>query len=101
MPAYFLVEILKITDAAMYGKYIDTVKAVVEKGGGEYVIRTDRVRPFFGGRAPVRIILIRFKDTESLDACFSSDEYRKIAPLREMSTRSRACVIEDECLPSA
>lgn len=96
MAAYFLVEILEITDAGKYGQYINAVKSVVEKGGGEYVVRTDRVRPFFGGRAPVRIILIRFKDTESLDACFSSEEYRRIAPLRGMSTRSRAYVIEED-----
>jgi len=96
MPAYFLVEILDISDVGMYGSYISGVKSVVEKGGGEYVIRTDRVKPFFGEPTPVRIILIRFKDTQSLNACFSSDEYGKIAPLREMSTRSRAYVIEED-----
>lgn len=95
MPAYFLVEILEITNDGMYGEYINAVKSVVEKGGGQYVIRTDRVRPFFGGPAPVRIILVRFKDAQSLDACFSSEEYGRIAPLREMSTRSRAYVIEE------
>ncbi len=96
MPAYFLVEILEVTDAVMYGNYIGGVKAVVEGSGGEYVIRTDRVKPFFGESTPVRIILIRFKDAKSLYTCFSSDEYVKIAPLREMSTRSRACVIEED-----
>ncbi len=95
MPAYFLVEILEITDAGMYGEYINAVKSIVEKGGGEYVIRTDRVRPFFGGSAPVRIILIRFKDVQSLNVCFDSEEYGRIAPLREMSTTSRAYVIEE------
>lgn len=97
MAAYFLVEILEITDAGRYGEYIDAVKSVVEKGGGQYVIRTDRVRPLFGGPAPARIILIKFKDAQSLDACFSSDDYMRIAPLREMSTRSSACVIEEDC----
>jgi uncharacterized protein (DUF1330 family) len=96
MSAYFLVEILEITDAGRYGQYINAVKSVVEKGGGEYVIRTDRVTAFFGGSAPARIILIRFKDAQSLHACFSSDEYGRIAPLREMSTLSRAYVIEED-----
>lgn len=95
MGAYFLVEILEITDVGMYGKYIDSVKSVVEKGGGEYVIRTDRVRSLFGGPAPARVILIRFKDTQSLNDCFGSEEYERIAPLREMSTRSLAYVIEE------
>jgi len=95
MAVYFLVEILEIKDGQMYGRYIDGVKSIVEKGGGEYVIRTDRVTPFFGESAPARIILIRFKDTETLKTCFGSDEYNKIAPLREMSTRSRACIIEE------
>lgn len=96
MAVYFLVEILEIKDAQMYGRYISGVKSIVEKGGGEYVIRTDRVTPFYGESRPVRIILIRFNDTGSLKACFNSDEYNKIAPLREMSTRSRAYVIEED-----
>ena len=94
MPAYFLVEILEIFDAPKYGEYVAGVKDIVEKAGGEYIIRTDRVSPFFGASCPVRVILVKFRDKESLEKCFCCEDYMKIAPLREGSTKARAFVIE-------
>ena len=95
MSAYFLVEILEIIDAARYREYIAGVKGVVEKNGGEYIVRSDRVSSFFGGACPARVIMIRFKDKSSLEKCFSSGEYKRIAPLREASTKANACIIEE------
>ena len=95
MPAYFLVEIMDVFDAPKYGQYIAGVKDIVERGGGEYIIRSDRTSPFLGDPCPVRVILIKFEDRAGLDNCFASREYKEIAPLREASTRARACIIED------
>ncbi len=95
MAAYFLVEILEINDPGKYGRYIAGVKDIVEKNGGEYILRSDRTSPFFGEPCPVRVIFIKFSDKDRLEKCFNSDEYRTIAPLREESTKARAFVIED------
>ncbi len=95
MSAYFFVEILEIFDAPKYGEYIAGVKDIVEKNGGEYIIRTDRISLFFGPSCPVRVILIKFKDRADLEKCFNSGEYKKIAPLREASTKARALIIEE------
>lgn len=95
MAAYFLVEIVEIIEAATYGEYIAGVQDIVEKNGGEYVVRSDRVSPFFGVPCPARVIIIKFKDKNSLEKCFGSDEYRKIAQLREASTKANAWIIEE------
>ncbi len=96
MGAYFLVEIMEIIDAAAYGEYIAGVKDIVEKNGGEYVVRSNRVSPFFGGPCPVRVIMIRFRDRDGLERCFGSEEYKRIGPLRESSTRANACIVEED-----
>lgn len=95
MAAYFLVEITEIIDAAAYGEYIAGVKDIVERNGGEYVVRSDRVSMFSGGPCPVRVILIKFKDKDTIEKCFGSDEYKRIAPLREVSTRANGFIIEE------
>jgi uncharacterized protein (DUF1330 family) len=96
MAAYFLVEISEIFDASQYGEYIAGVKDIVEKNGGEYIVRSDRVSPFFGGPCPARVIIVKFKDRNSLEECFGSEEYKKIAALREASTKANACVVEED-----
>lgn len=95
MAAYFLVEILGISDPQQYKQYIKAVPAIVKKHGGEYILRSSKVSPFIGELAPQRVILIRFKDRQTLEACFNSVEYRQVAPLRERSTMSHAAIIEE------
>ena len=95
MLAYFLVEILEITDPVKYGEYIAGVKDVVEKNGGKYIIRSDRTSLFFGDSCPARVILIEFKDKSTFERCFHCEEYLKIATLRDESTKARAFVVEE------
>jgi uncharacterized protein (DUF1330 family) len=95
MAAYFLVEIIEVTDTVKYGEYVAGVRDVVERNGGKYIIRSDRTFLFFGDSCPARVILIEFKDKATLEKCFHCEEYLKIASLREEATRARAFVIEE------
>ena len=45
-------------------------------------------------RNPQRIIVIEFPDRKKLDACFSSDEYKKISGARTGSVDARAVIAE-------
>jgi uncharacterized protein (DUF1330 family) len=92
---WFLAEIQRITDRAAYKRYVDAARPLVEQHGGSYVLRSDRVSAVSGESSPERVVLTRFPDRQSLAACFSSQAYAEIAPLRERSTESRALVIED------
>jgi len=93
MPVYLIIEI-SITDAATYSRYVDQVFDIVSRHGGRYLARGGKLTPVAGGWHPERIILIEFDSAEQVQQCFSSTEYREIAPLREQSAISRAIVVE-------
>ncbi|MBR2256099.1 MAG: DUF1330 domain-containing protein [Blautia sp.] len=61
-----------------YDDYIEQVKPIVESYGGEYLARSENVTALSPLRKPDRVIIIKFPSREKLDACFASDEYRRI-----------------------
>lgn len=77
-----------------YDDYIWQVKPIVEKYGGEYLVRTDHPLHLSDKRTPQRIIMIKFESRELLDACFSSAEYKAIMSKRADSVDSRAVIVE-------
>ena len=79
----------------MYDSYIRKVRPIVERFGGRYLVRTENVCSLSPSRNPQRIILIEFPDRDSLNACFSSEEYRAIAGERESSVDARAVIAEE------
>lgn len=95
MPIFFLAEIQSILDATMYTEYIEKAAPIIKKYGGEYIFRSDQISPISGEWDLKRIILIKFPGKDKIVQCFQSDEYRKIAPLRENSTISKAIIIEE------
>lgn len=93
MVVYMLAEI-EVKDPETYAQYVAQARPLVERHGGRYLARTSRVLPVAGDWRPERILLLEFDSLEKLQACFGSEEYRRIAPLRERSTVSRSIVIE-------
>ena len=95
MSVFFLAEIKKITDENIYRQYIEKAAPIIKKYGGEYIFRSDQLHPISGDWDLRRMILIQFNSKDQMRKCFQSDEYKKIAPLRENSTLSKAIVIEE------
>jgi uncharacterized protein (DUF1330 family) len=93
MACYFLVEVFRVKDHAMYKKYADAASLIIEKHQGEYLIRSSNIELVTGTLIPERIILIRFPNEQTLRDCFDSPEYLQLTPLRERSTESRALII--------
>ena len=93
---YFLVLIEQdqAVRPAAYAEYIAQVRPIVERYGGRYLVRTDHVIPMQEGDCPDRMILIEWDSREQLEACFSSEEYRRIRTKREHSVHSRAMIVE-------
>lgn len=95
MSYYFIVTVSLTSDTPTpYDSYVKEVKPIVEKHGGEYLVRTSEVMPLSPGWKPDRVIVIRFPSRESLDRCFSSEEYRQIKSLREQSVESHAIIVK-------
>ena len=94
MSVLFVAEIAEVTDQARYAEYVRQVPAVIARHGGKYLVRGGRPRTVFGGWTPSRVIVIEFADEKAAKACFESEDYKRIAPLREGGTRSRAVIVE-------
>ena len=97
MACFFIVDtyIDKNKGRGSYDDYIDQVKPIVESYGGEYLVRTENVTALSPLRQPDRVIIIRFPSREKLDACYASDEYRRIMHERANSVDARAVIVED------
>jgi uncharacterized protein (DUF1330 family) len=94
MSAYLFVEITAIERPDLYALYIEKVAPLIARYGGEYLARGGLATALTGEEVPKRVILIAFESRRRLEACFSSADYRAIAPLREQSTRSRALIVD-------
>ncbi len=100
MKSYFIVSV-QIQDQRLrplYDEYIACVRPVVERYGGSYLVRTEKICALSEAWSPDRVIVIEFPDRQALDSCFASEEYRAIAGLRMQSVKADAIIVEG-CLP--
>jgi uncharacterized protein (DUF1330 family) len=97
MACFFIVDtyIDKNKRRGSYDDYIEQVKPIVESYGGEYLARSENVTALSPLRKPDRVIIVRFQSREKLDACFASDEYRRIMHERTDSVDARTVIVED------
>jgi uncharacterized protein (DUF1330 family) len=94
MSAYLIVEVKEVTDPKKYAEYMARVPAIVERFGGEYLIRGGRSVALAGSWDPKKMVIIRFESMDRVQAWWNSPEYRAVAPLREQSARTEAVVVE-------
>ncbi|MBP3238540.1 MAG: DUF1330 domain-containing protein [Lachnospiraceae bacterium] len=97
MGCFFIIDVYidKNKGRGAYDDYIGKVKPIVESYGGEYLARTEKVTALSPLRKPDRVIIIKFPSREKLDACFASDEYRRIMHDRVDNVDARAVIVEE------
>ena len=93
MPAYLLVR-ANVTDMAQYAEYMKLTPAIVEKYGGEFIIRGGDKVILEGPDAPERIVLLRFDSIETARQMYNSDEYQAAIKLREDAADASFIVME-------
>lgn len=94
-PVYFIVEVHCPGDRGSYTEYVERVRPIVERHGGRYLARSEKIQTVTGDWHPDRVILIRFNSHEAMERCFASQEYRAVMGLRtESGVRCRAISIE-------
>lgn len=94
MAVYMIAEI-EVKDAMMYAEYVRRAREIVERHGGRYLARGKPIA-VSGSWDPQRVILLEFESLEQLRKCFQSEEYRRIAHLRERSTTSRTILMDSD-----
>jgi uncharacterized protein (DUF1330 family) len=93
MPAYMVIE-SKVKDSTRYQEYISLVPKTLDRYGGRYLSRGNRIIPLSGDWTPERMILLEFPDEWHIRDWLASPEYRAVAPLREAGATTRAVILE-------
>jgi len=82
MKAYIIADI-EIKNEAEYVKYRDAVPALVEKYGGQYIVRGGNPQTLEGSWNPKRIVILEFPNMESLQRFYGSDDYAPLIKQRQ------------------
>ena len=77
-----------------YDEYITQVAPIVERYGGKYIVRSEKITSLSPNRNPQRVIIIEFPSREALTSCFESDDYRAIMGKRIESVDARGLIVE-------
>jgi uncharacterized protein (DUF1330 family) len=93
MPAYFLVDIREIKDAAKMEEYKARITPVVEKFGGRCLVIGGPFEVLEGSSAPVFPVMIQFPDMDQARRWYASEEYRELKSLRLGPTVSHATMM--------
>ena len=91
--AYVINEI-KVTDAAMYKTYADQVPSTLAPFGGRFVARGGRAELFDGDALGGRIVIVEFPSYDKAKAWHDSPDYQRILATRNAASNSRVYVIE-------
>jgi uncharacterized protein (DUF1330 family) len=94
MPAYFLVDILAIKDAAKMDKYRAAVAPIVEKFGGRYIVIGGPFQVVEGSYQPTFPVVIQFPTMNDARRWYDSEDYRELKNLRAEATVSNAFFME-------
>jgi uncharacterized protein (DUF1330 family) len=92
MPFYMIIQ-STIKDSEKYNRYIDQVSPIVEKYGGRYHVRGEKIRSL-GDWKPERVIVIEFQNEDQIRKWLTSPEYAVVAPLREEGADAQAIIVE-------
>lgn len=92
MSLYMIIQSI-IKDSEKYNKYIEQVSPIVEKYGGHYHVRGEKIQSF-GDWKPDRVIVIEFQNKDQIQKWLSSPEYASIASLREEGADAQAIIVE-------
>ena len=92
LPAYTVAQI-EVTDPVGYQKYIEGATHAVQSAGGLFIVRGGRSF-VLNGVPPKRIAIVQWQSFEQAQACYVSEAYKQLIPLRDMSSNFRAFIVE-------
>ncbi len=93
MPAYLLVR-AKVTDMEQYQQYMKLTPAIVEKYGGQFIIRGGDKLILEGPDSPERIVLLKFDSIETARRMYNSPEYQAAMQVRAGAAEASFIVME-------
>ncbi len=93
MPAYLIVR-AKVTDMQQYREYMKLTPAIVEKYGGQFIIRGGDPVVLEGPEISDRIVMLKFDSVDAARRMYNSDEYQAAIKVREGAAEASFIVME-------
>ena len=93
MPAYVIVDV-EITDANLYGQFIEQVTATVEAHGGKFVVRGGAFETILGDWTPRRLAIVEFGSLQQVRTWLGSPEYTALDDIRSRSSNINMVIVE-------
>ena len=93
MAAYVITDV-EITDAELYGQFMEQVTATVERHGGEFVARGGQIEVGLGVWAPKRIAILKFGSLDQIHTWLGSPEYTALDDIRSRSSNINMIIVE-------
>lgn len=104
-PKVYVVLDITVHDSVIYEQYRIDVEPIIQKYGGKYLVRSGgmafdkdpdvKVIPVEGNWNPDRLIVIEWKTIEDLQKFTNSEEYKKVAVLREKSATTKSVMVRE------
>jgi len=104
-PKVFVVLDITVNDPIIYEQYRINVEPIIQKYGGKYLVRSGgmafdkdpdvKVIPVEGNWNPDRLIVIEWNSIEELQKFTNSEEYKKVAELREKSATTKSIIVRE------
>ena len=94
MPTYLIVD-TALDDPERYEQYKVEAKAIVERFGGEYLVRGGAMMVKESDLwEPTRMVVVRFPDAECATRFYESAEYQAVLPISKASARRTLMMVE-------
>ena len=93
MAAYVIVDV-EITDASLYGQFMERVTDTVESHGGRFVVRGGELDVILGDWSPARLAILEFDRREQVRAWLESPEYVELNDIRARSANINMVVVD-------
>ena len=94
MPYGYVIGQITITSPEDYPAYVEKVGPVLEKFGGEFLVRGGRHEVHEGQAPGERVVIVRFPSYEKALEWYHSEEYAEAKALRIAASTSIQTIVE-------
>ncbi|MFH1626414.1 MAG: DUF1330 domain-containing protein [Pseudomonadota bacterium] len=93
MSTYLIVDV-DVAEPDQYETYKREAPRLVEKHGGEYLVRGGEFEVIEGEWKPTRLVVLRFPDRQAVHALFADPEYQPLKALRHRIATSSIVAVD-------
>jgi len=94
MSAGYVIAQITVTDPEAYKDYVAAVTPIIDRMGGDYLVRGGPAEHFEGDPVGERIVVIRFPTLQAARDWYHSDEYAPVRAMRQRASVSLQTIVE-------